>query len=433
VNTASVKFAFLFLLLITLSGFAQEPGPKASDFDQAPKPRITLVDLSHSQENDLHLYQGVVEVEIPPGLYQERDDEYFFLRPVMPEQWMDYQVLYSPDLSPGEYFTSERPIQLIFLGQRAEELKSFELEVHYQICDYEGICFLPQKQILQAGTFIQNDFSLLSLVFVLFMAFLGGLALNIMPCVYPLIPIKVMNLMALKEKESVAPWKASLTYGAGILVSLLGLSVFVMFIQASGSLFLWGSPFQNPYFVFFTAGMIIALSLSLFGVYTLSIPGLSGTKKQGLGGEFSSGLFAVFVAAPCTAPFFGTALSATLTMPLAITPLIFFFVGIGFALPYFLLTVIPGLIKMIPKSGKWMVYFEGFMGFILLGASLYYLRILQLQTTSDSFFLALIFLVIMAFVIWVWSKFSGPTKTFKQNLISFREFQQRRNQKYCQI
>jgi thiol:disulfide interchange protein len=119
--------------------------------------------------------------------------------------------------------------------------------------------------------------------------FLRGLALNIMPCIYPLIPIKVMTLLKLKEEDAGKPFLASLAYGGGIVLSLLGLSVVVMILVSSGGLFIWGSAFQNPWFILVIAALLVTFAMSLFGAFTINLVSGRTEKKSGLGGNSSRG------------------------------------------------------------------------------------------------------------------------------------------------
>jgi thiol:disulfide interchange protein len=342
---------------------------------------------------------------------------FFYIEPLDPALSEQDQTL-SPLKDFLEKYNADTGVQMILKGRSTQSLEEVRLRVHFQICDYQGICFLPNSQDLNLVNPSFTGDESPNLWLTLLLALLGGLALNIMPCIYPLIPIKVMTLLKLKEEGAQKPILASLAYGGGIVLSLLAISVLVMILVSSGGFFIWGSAFQNPWFILVITALLLAFAMSLFGAYTLSLVSGKNDKPSGLGGEFLSGLFAVFVAAPCTAPFLGGALSATLTLPLYLIPVIFIFVGLGFALPYFLLTVIPGLVQIIPKPGAWMEKFERVMGFVLIGAALYYLSLLMASYPSPVILGVLVFLVILSFLLWVWGHFFGPTKTVGQNLLA---------------
>jgi len=198
-----------------------------------------------------------------------------------------------------------------------------------------------------------------------------------MPCVLPLLSVKALNLIEQSSHDKSAIFKSSLLYGLGILVSFLALAFTVIVLKSSGELFGWGFQFQNPLFVLILLTIIFIFSLSLFDVFTINPPRKASDKAGSLragksyGGSFLTGIFAVLVATPCTAPFMGAALGFAFSQTPLIIIVIFTSLSVGFALPFVLLGLFPALIKKIPKPGLWMNTFKEFMGFLLLGTVVY--------------------------------------------------------------
>lgn len=217
-----------------------------------------------------------------------------------------------------------------------------------------------------------------ALLAVLF-AFLGGVILNFMPCVLPVLSIKFIGFV---ETPRATLRKHGLLYGAGVVLSFLVLAGVLIFLRAGGEKLGWGFQLQSPVFVGLMAGLFLLLGLNLWGVFEV---GTSFTRLGGLLGgtsaanAFFSGTLAVLVATPCTAPFMGSALGFALTQPAGVSLGIFSAMGAGMAVPYVLLSFFPGALRWIPKPGVWMVTLKKGLSLLFFGTCLWLLWVLALQ------------------------------------------------------
>src|SRR5439155_6610104 len=210
------------------------------------------------------------------------------------------------------------------------------------------------------------------LALVLVFAFLGGLILNVMPCVLPVIALKILGFVQQSQASPARVRKLGLIYGAGVLVSFLALAGVVIGVQQAGRAASWGMQFQNPKFLIAMTVLVTLVALNLFGVFEVLLGGsaLSAAaelaSQEGNAGAFFNGVLATALATPCTAPFLGVALGFAFAQSAAIIVLMFLTIGLGLALPYVLLSFAPGLLKFLPKPGAWMEKFKVAMGFPML-------------------------------------------------------------------
>jgi thiol:disulfide interchange protein DsbD len=201
-------------------------------------------------------------------------------------------------------------------------------------------------------------FSLGALVKVAALAFLGGLLLNLMPCVFPVLFLKGLALVNSGSEQRRQLRAHGLVYTAGILVSFWALVALLLGLRAAGATLGWGFQFQSPIFLALMAGLLFFLGLSLAGQFeiglTLTSAGGSLAAKQGYTGSFFTGVLAVVVATPCTAPFMGAAIGYALAQPAAVTFAVFTAIALGLAAPYFALTLQPAWTRLLPRPGAWM-------------------------------------------------------------------------------
>ena len=190
------------------------------------------------------------------------------------------------------------------------------------------------------------------------LAFLGGILLNLMPCVFPVLFIKGLSLVNSGNEERHKLRRHGLVYALGILVSFWALVAALLILRSAGSTLGWGFQFQSPQFVMLMAGLLFFLGLSLAGQFeiglTLTSAGGSLAQKQGYAGSFFTGILAVIVATPCTAPFMGAALGYALAQPAAVTFAVFTALALGLAAPYVALTLQPAWTRLLPRPGVWM-------------------------------------------------------------------------------
>ena len=246
----------------------------------------------------------------------------------------------------------------------------------------------------------------------LLMAFLGGIILNVMPCVLPVLSIKAMSLVKQSHQDKKEILKGSLMYTAGIIVSFIVMASVVIFLKISGEMVGWGFQFQSPGFVMALLIMIFVFALSMFDVLIFNAPGMNkatqASQKQGHWGSFLSGIFAVLLATPCTAPMLGAALGFAFTQPPLMILAIFILIGLGLALPFLLIGFWPAAIKIIPRPGEWMNVFKEVMGFLLFATALFLLRTLYFLVGGDGTFNILWFLLILSFSAWMFGRWTRP-------------------------
>ncbi len=260
-----------------------------------------------------------------------------------------------------------------------------------------------------------------SLWWMLIFAFVGGLILNFMPCVLPVIALKVLSFVN-QSKESPHRTKSlGLLYGVGVLVSFLTLSLFAIGVQSTGGLASWGMALQNQVFRAVLTVVVTLVALNLFGVFEVTLHGgVMGaasqlTSKEGFGGAFFNGVLATVLATPCTAPFLGAALAFAFTQPAAITCLLFLTAGAGFASPFVLLCWNPAWIRWLPKPGVWMLRFKVAMGFPMLATAVWLFWFTAPRYGKSGVLWFGLFLVVVAMTAWIIGEFvqkSGKNKAF---------------------
>jgi len=220
---------------------------------------------------------------------------------------------------------------------------------------------------------------------LLLSALLGGLILNLMPCVLPVLSLKLFSLIKQAGESRGRLLALGATTTAGILASFWILAAIVAIVKAGGGNAGWGMQFQSAGFIAFMVVILTAFAMSFFGVFEVWLPGSATTKmdsagrKQGLAGAFFTGALLVLLSTPCSAPFLGTAMGFAFT---ASTPVLFLFftaAGIGLALPYLLVSAFPNVLKVFPKPGAWMVKLQKVMGVLLLATVVWLLWVVREQ------------------------------------------------------
>ena len=222
------------------------------------------------------------------------------------------------------------------------------------------------------------------LAWFLVAAFLGGLILNIMPCVLPVIAIKVMSFVQQAGEDRRRILALNSVYAAGVISVFLLLGALAVGFGTGGDKLGWGGLFQKAEFNLVMACVIFAMGLALLGVFEIPLPGFVGSaagghQKEGLGGAFITGVFATLLATPCTGPFMGPTLAWSIKQPAMVTFLIWGTMGLGMAFPYLIFGFYPNAIKLLPKPGNWMVIFKQFAGFALMGTVVFFASFLAQQ------------------------------------------------------
>jgi thiol:disulfide interchange protein len=251
----------------------------------------------------------------------------------------------------------------------------------------------------------------IGLLAALGLAFLGGLVLNIMPCVLPVIALKILSFVNQTREAPGRARKLGLLYGLGVLVSFWVLAAVVIAIQRAGNLASWGMQFQNPIFLVAITTLVVLVSLNLFGVFEVYLGGGTLTAanelatREGASGAFFNGVLATILATPCTAPALASAIGFAFAQPPFVILLIFTMVALGLAAPYVVLAFKPNWLKFLPKPGNWMVKFKMAMGFPMLATAmwLFWLSTSLLGQRATLWFG--IFLVTLAAAGWIWGEF----------------------------
>ena len=247
--------------------------------------------------------------------------------------------------------------------------------------------------------------------FALLLAFAGGLLLNLMPCVLPVISFKILSFVKMAGQSRSLVFKHGLLFSLGVLASFWALAGVLLAMQAYGHAVGWGFQLQQPLFVAILASIILLFGLSLFGVFEMGtgIASWAGHaqathRSSGLASSFFSGVLATAIATPCTGPFLGTAVGFAVTLPAALAMLIFTALALGMAFPYLLIAAFPKLLRFIPKPGKWMVTFKEITGFIMLATVLWLLWVFGAQTGIFSTIVLLAGFLFMAIGCWIYGK-----------------------------
>jgi thiol:disulfide interchange protein len=244
-------------------------------------------------------------------------------------------------------------------------------------------------------------------------AFIGGLILNLMPCVLPVISFKILGFVKLSGQNRSLAFKHGLAFSFGVLISFWTLAGILLTLQAYGHAVGWGFQLQEPLFVAILATIIFLFGLSLFGIFEIGInlvsfAGQARKSSEGLKSSFFSGVLATAVATPCTGPFLGTAVGLAFTMPASLALLVFTSLALGMCSPYLLLGAFPGLLRFLPKPGNWMIVFKQMMGFLMIATVLWLLWVFGAQTGSGGMILLLAGFLFMSLGSWIYGQWGTP-------------------------
>lgn len=254
------------------------------------------------------------------------------------------------------------------------------------------------------------EHSLLSLMLA---AIGGGLILNLMPCVFPVLSIKAISLVEQAKKSPGAVRMKGLVFTLGVIVSMLALAALMLALRAGGQQIGWGFQLQSPLFVTLLIYLLLAVGLNLSGVFefggSLAGVGDSLTRGDGMRASFFTGVLATLVATPCTAPLMAPAIGAALTLPALSALLIFTALGLGLALPFLILSFAPVMRKVLPKPGAWMDTLKQIFAFPMYGAAAWLLWVLVQQTSPGGLAAALLGMLLIALAAWSFQKSRGAT------------------------
>ena len=365
-------------------------------------------ELNKSNDYDeIKQYVDKLPKEFLENYKVEKLDEKYFLQSTLEENNFDSIYFFPREYGLIDYVENQ-------IYEKNEN--SFSLEVKasktgMKLPNFDGVI----QAINSEGTFffdvnfplnIQNEDKNLFLLLVF--AFLGGLILNIMPCVFPILSIKVLRFIQYSEDSSVETYKFGLSYSLGVILSFLLIALILIGLKSSGEVIGWGFQLQYPlvisilFYLFIALGFLFMSNL-VIGSQLGNLNSLVKVKNESFE-SFLTGILAVVVASPCTAPFMGSAIGFALLQPSFNSILIFLSLGIGFALPYFILSIKPTLLSFLPRPGPWMETFKQFMAFPMWASALWLLWVLSGQVDSDTVILVLIGGLALSLSLWLLEK-----------------------------
>jgi len=246
----------------------------------------------------------------------------------------------------------------------------------------------------------------------LLLAFIGGLILNLMPCVFPVLGLKILGFVNQAGADRRKVTLHGIIFTSGVLISFWALAGLLTVLRAGGDQLGWGFQLQSPAFVFALAAVMLIFGLNMSGVFEFGLRATSvGSdlqSKSGYTGSFFTGVLATVVATPCSAPFLAPALGAALALPTISAFAIFSTIALGLSTPYLLLSIFPAAIKILPRPGAWMETFKQFMAFPLYGTVGYLVWVLAGQIGDSNFLNALFGLTFIAMAIWLYGRNTAP-------------------------
>ncbi|MEQ1504676.1 MAG: protein-disulfide reductase DsbD domain-containing protein [Myxococcota bacterium] len=260
-----------------------------------------------------------------------------------------------------------------------------------------------------------------SLLANLLLAFVGGLILNVMPCVLPVLTLKLYGLVEQNELGAARRRATGLAYSGGVLASFWALALLVVVLRAAFGIQVdWGFQFQYPPYVAALTTVVFAFGLSLLGVFEIPVVGADtadrAASKDGLAGSFFTGVFATLLATPCSAPFLGTAVAYAFGAPAPVLLAVFTAIGAGLAAPFLLIAFVPALFRFVPRPGAWMDTLKHVLGFTLLATTLWLVDVLMAQIGPDRAIGFSAFLLAVGFGAWVYGRYGGLAESLQRQL-----------------
>ena len=327
-----------------------------------------------------------------------------------------------------EFFAQE--LEVYYLNTRVvvpfESIdQQLNLEIESQGCADAGLCYPPYKQwltidIANGNVVISNTPSAaaialqpnssanqsqnFSLVMILLFALTGGMILNLMPCVFPVLSIKALSFTMSHQTQS-QKQSHGLAYTAGVISSFLAIAIVMLTLRAAGEAIGWGFQLQSPLFVIALIYLFFIMGLAFLGYLEIGTSimslGQSSEPSDSLSSSFMTGVLATTVASPCTAPFMGPALGFAISQPMYVALLVFAFLGLGMALPFIALTWLPSLTSRLPKPGPWMDTFKQFLAFPLFLTALWLLWVVGRQTSIDVAAVVVLGIILITIALWL--------------------------------
>lgn len=334
---------------------------------------------------------------------------------VLTQNGGEYKVILRDNSAQKEKGNQLKGVIVLYPGAGTDQAaEAFEVDVALAgTLPEEEIAYLDGPKFQGLDHSIQFEGGVL---FALFLAFIGGMILNLMPCVLPVISFKVLSFVKMAGQSRTVTLKHGGSFAFGVILSFWILAGVMLLLQAYGRSVGWGFQLQEPLFVAFLAALLLIFGLSLFGVFELgaSIMGMANqiqSEKKGLVSSFLSGMLATAVATPCTGPFLGSAIGFAVTLPALQALFIFTSLGFGMAFPYLALALFPSCLRFLPKPGAWMITFKELMGFLLIATVLWLSWVFGAQTSNLGMILLLTAFFSLATACWILGKWGNPVQS----------------------
>ena len=315
------------------------------------------------------------------------------------------EIFYDSATMTAAYVSSDRILQLKLLSQGCADI---------------GFCYPPQEQWIQINletskveiyqnqpnsfTNSQTSTKNISMFAAMLGAFLGGLILNLMPCVFPVLSIKAMSFMQTHQTNRELRIHAT-TYAIGVVTSFLIIATTMLSLRAAGSAVGWGFQLQSPQFLIILAYLFFIIGMTFLGFVNVGSKlmsiGQSTDSQSSLQSSFFTGVLAVIIASPCTAPFMGPALGFAIYQPTGIALAVFAMLGFGMALPFVVLILIPKTKSLLPRPGLWMEQFKQFLAFPMFFTTAWLLWVIGRQTDTTVLSLVVVGLIFISIGIWI--------------------------------
>jgi len=340
---------------------------------------------------------------------QKLDDSYILQGELEKMGQYDSMYFFPKDYGLTNY--TENQIYEINKDSFSLQIKASEIEIKNK--SFEGVIAVNKNEEV---TFIEIDYPLLtknisqefSILTLIIFAFLGGLILNVMPCAFPILSIKVLRFVEQSRDSTYKTLQQGLLFSLGVILSFITIAALLIALKSGGESIGWGYQLQSPvvvsllFYLFVVLGFVFMSNIVLGGSLA-RLSSISFNKSDSLE-SFLTGVLAVIVASPCTAPFMGSAIGFALLQPSFYSILIFLGLGIGFSLPYLILSAKPSLLSFLPKPGQWMETFKQFMAFPMWASALWLLWVLSSQVNNQEVIQVLLGALLITTGLWLIEK-----------------------------
>lgn len=407
-----------------LSQLGHEPEVATIGMDSAPLPAAQAFRFEALAQSP---HQLLLRWTMPTGYYLYRDQTKLKLQDAsglsLKPMWPAGTAHHDEHYGDVTVYFDQVELPVAVEGGLADR-KQLTLQVSFQGCQQGGLCYplmtrtvrialgagttttgqatvtAPEMPPANAGT--TNSLQT-SLLLALLLALGGGLILNLMPCVLPVLSIKAVSVLESGENRATAR-RHALFYTAGVLSSFLVLGMGILALRSAGQALGWGTQLQQPLLVGVLACVMLAVGLSMSGVVqfgsSLGNAGAGLAARSGPAGDFFTGVLAVVVASPCTAPFMGSALAFAFAAPMLSSLLVFLMLGVGLALPFLLIGFVPALARLLPRPGRWMETLKQVLAFPMYLTAAWLVWVLANQRGADAVGLVLVAMVLLAMTLW---------------------------------